>query len=72
MRMLEHKEGYQTLGSVEGAYGRESGREGWGGITWEEMSGIDDGEMMAANHLAMNVPIQQYCMISTCNPESKI
>ena len=61
---------HHTLWSVEG-YGRDSGREGWGGITWGEMSGIGSGGMVATNHLAMNVPMQQSCMICTCTPESK-
>ena len=39
---------------------------------WGEMSGIDDWRMVAAKHLAMNVPMQQSCMIYTCIPESKV
>ena len=39
---------------------------------WGEMSGIGDGGMVATNHLAMDVPMQQSCMICTCTPESKV
>ena len=42
---------HHTLGSVVGVYGRNTGKEGWGGIMWGEMSGIGDGGMVAANHL---------------------
>ena len=63
---------HHTLGSVQGGYGRNSEREGWEGIMWGEMSGIGDGGMLATNHLAMNVPMQQSCMICTCTPESKV
>ena len=35
------------------------------------MPDIGDGGMEAANHLAMYVPMQQSCMISTCTPEPK-
>ena len=36
------------------------------------MSGIGDGGMVAANHLAVNVPMQQSCMMCTCAPESEV
>ena len=58
-------EEYHTAGPVRG----------WGprrGIALGEMSGIGNGGMVATNHLAMNVPMQQVCMICTCTPESKV
>ena len=63
-------EEHHTLGSVGRGQGRDS--EGLG------MSGRDnvgrnahvgDGEMEAANHIAMYVPMQQSCIICTCTPE---
>ena len=72
MRTLGHKEGSIIQWSIGGGYGRDRGREGRGGITWGEMSGIGDGGMVSTNHLAMNVPMQQSCMIYTCTPESKV
>ena len=54
---------HHTLGSTYGGYGRDSGREGREGIMWGEMSDIGDGGMVATNHIAMNVPMQQSCMI---------
>ena len=62
-----------TLGSVGGSKGGTM--RGWGGqrgIRWGEMSDVGDGEMEAANHIAMCVPMQQSCMISTCTPEPKV
>ena len=63
---------HYTLGSTGGGHRRDSGREGRGEITWGETSGIGDGGMEAINHLAMNVPMQQSCMICTCIPESTV
>ena len=63
---------HHTLGSVRGGHRRDSGREGRGEITWGETSGIGDGGMEAINHLAMNVPMQQSCMICTCTPDTKV
>ena len=34
------------------------GWEGQGGITWGEMPDVGDGEMEAANHIAMGAPMQ--------------
>ena len=51
---------------------RDSGREGGKGMMWREMSGIGDERMVATNHLDINVPMQQSCMIYTCTPESKV
>ena len=39
---------------------------------WGKMSGIGDGGMEAANHLAINVSVQQSCMICTCTPEAEV
>ena len=51
--------------------GREGGRQG-GRDNMGEMSGIGDGGMEAANHLAMNVPMQLSCMFCTCTPKPKL
>ena len=67
-----HRGEHHILGSVSGGYGRDSGREGWGGVMWGEMSGIGDGGMVVTNYLAMNVPMQQSCMVCTCTQESKV
>ena len=63
---------HHTLGSVGGL--REGQQEvgSWGGITWGEMPDIGDGELEAANHIAMYVPIQQSCMFCTCTPEPNV
>ena len=64
---------HQTLGSVGGSRGGTAGVwGGWGGITWGEMPDIGDGEMEAANYIAMYVPMQQSCMMCTCTPEPKV
>ena len=64
---------HHTLQSVVGSQERDSsGWGGWGGITRREILDIGDGEMKAANHLAMYVPMQQSCMICTSTPEPKI
>ena len=72
MRTCGHKEGsIRHWGPLEGfGEGQWEGR--WGGIMWEEISGIGDGGMEAANHLAMNVLMQQPCKICTCTAESKV
>ena len=65
---------HHTLGSV-GGWGKGGTLSGWGGqggITWEEMPDVVDGEMEAANHIAIYVPMQQSCMICTCTPELKV
>ena len=51
-------------------WGRDSG--GWGGITWGEIPDIGDEGMEAPNHIAMYVPMQQFCMFFTCTPEPKV
>ena len=43
---------------VEERGGTVGGWEGWGGITWQEMSDVGDRGMEAANHIAMYVPMQ--------------
>ena len=63
---------HHKLGSVGEGYMRDSGREGGIGMMWREMSGIGDERMVATNHLDINVPMQQSCMIYTCTPESKV
>ena len=62
---------HHTLGSVGcGGLGRDSrGGGGWGGITLGEMPDVGDGGMEAANHVAIYVPMQQFCMPCTCTPE---
>ena len=40
---------HHTLGSVGGDYGKDSGREIGGRITWGEMSGMGDGGVVATN-----------------------
>ena len=77
-RMFSVIRGYSTMrthGYRKGSityWGQLWGQGGWGGITWGEMPDIGDGEMKAANHLAMYVPMQQSCMICTCTPEPKV
>ena len=41
-------------------------------MTRGEILDIGDGEMKAANHIAMYVPMQQSCMICICTPEPKV
>ena len=68
-----HREESITHGGLlQGTRGGTVGVGGWGGITWEEMSDIGDRGMEAANHIAMCVPMPQFCMICTCTPESKV
>ena len=49
-----------------------------GVIALGEIPNVDDGLMGtarlmgAANHIAMYVPMQQFCMIYTCTLESKV
>ena len=73
LRIHGHREGSIThWGLLRGAKG---GTVGWGcqsGITWGEMPDVGDGGLEAANHIAMCVPMQQSCMIYTCNPEPKV
>ena len=69
---LDTKKGASHTGVHWEGYGRDSGRDGRGGIMWGEMSGIGDGGMVATNHLVMNIPMQQSCMICTCTLESKV
>ena len=72
--MRTHGGKHHTLGSVEGGQGRDSGGAGEvrEGIIWGEMPDVGDREMEAANHIAMCVPMQQSCMICTCNPEPEV
>ena len=63
---------HYTLGSAGGIGEGQRGVGSWGEIAWGEMPDIDDGEMEAANHCAMYVPVQQPCMICTCSPEPKV
>ena len=35
---------YQTLGSIGGEEGRDSGAGSWGGIAWGEMPNVGEGE----------------------------
>ena len=61
-----------THWGLSGEIGEEQWRVGsWGEIAWGEMPDIGDGGMEAANHIAMYVPMQQSCIISTGNPEPK-
>ena len=68
---MDTERGVLNSGVYWGEKGRASGRE-WGGIMWEEISVIGDVGMVTANHLAMNVPMQQSCMFCICTPESKV
>ena len=75
MRTYGHREGNIThwglsLGAKGGTAGVGQGSQG--GTTCREMSDVGDGEMEAANHIAMCVPMQQSCMICTCTPEPKV
>ena len=78
MRTHGHREGNITHGvgsggGWEAGEGRDSGGwGGWGGIAWGEMPDIGDKGIEAANHIAMEVPMQQSCMICTCTPEPKV
>ena len=59
MRTHGHREGSITHWGLFGGQGRDSG-VGWGGqggITRGEMPDVGDGEMKAANHIAMCVPM---------------
>ena len=75
MRTHGHREGSIThwgplWGGTKG--GTEVGWGGWVRITWGEMPDVGDRGMEAANHVAMCVPMQQFCMIRTCIPEPKV
>ena len=70
MRIGGHGEGSITHWGLLGV--ARGGTVVGGVITWGEMPGVGDGKIEAANHLAMYVPMQQSCMISTCIPEPKV
>ena len=73
MRTHGHREGSITNWDLFGRLGEgQWGYGDWGEITWGEMPNIGDGEMEAANHLALYEPMQQSCMICTCTPEPKV
>ena len=60
---------HHTLGSVGGKQGGTVRIERFGS---DNMPGIGDKGMEAANHIAMYVPMQQSCMFCTCTPEPKV
>ena len=74
MRTQGHREGCITHWGLSGRAKRETVGL-WGGqgrITWGEMPDVGDGNMEAANHIAMCVPMQQSCIICTCTPDPKV
>ena len=73
IEQLEHMDtGRGTSHTAFSSEGKWEGQHGWGGIMRREIPDIGDGGMKATNHLAMYVPMQQFCMICTCTPEPKV
>ena len=67
---MDTERGVLNTGVYWGEKGRARGRGQRGGVTWGEMPNV--GEGVKANHIAMYVPMQQYCMFFTCIPEPKM
>ena len=72
MRTHGHREASTTHWGLLGGIGEGQWKVGsWREIAWGEMPDIG-GRGMAANHVAMYVPMQQTCMFCTCTPEPKV